>query len=151
MRHLTIEEVLELHRLVITQSGGGSGVRDPNALDSALAQPRMTFGGVNLYPTAVEKAPPSVYQLDMNHHCVDGNKRFVIMTMAKTLLLHEYETCRLHGRTARIQPRNPRRCLGIAWFTAWLLAHIQSDRPHSQIHLASCPATIHGTPPKIHP
>ena len=55
MRYLTIEEVLELHRLVITQSGGGSGVRDPNALDSALAQPRMTFGGVNLYPTAVEK------------------------------------------------------------------------------------------------
>ena len=29
MRHLTIEEVLELHRLVITQSGGGSGVRHP--------------------------------------------------------------------------------------------------------------------------
>ena len=40
MRYLTIEEVLELHRLVITQSGGGSGVRDPNAQDSALAQPR---------------------------------------------------------------------------------------------------------------
>jgi len=43
MRYLTIEAVLELHRLVITQSGGGSGERDPNALDSALALLRMTF------------------------------------------------------------------------------------------------------------
>ena len=75
MRYLTIEEVLELHRLVITQSGGGSGVRDPNALDSALAQPRMTFGGVNLYPTAVEKAAALGFALVMNHPFVDGNKR----------------------------------------------------------------------------
>ena len=41
MRYLTIEEVLELHWLVITQSGGGSVVRDTHALDSALAPPGM--------------------------------------------------------------------------------------------------------------
>jgi len=40
MRYLTIEAVLALHRQVITQSGGGSGVSDPNARDSALARPR---------------------------------------------------------------------------------------------------------------
>jgi len=75
MRYLTIEEVRELHRLVITQTGGGSGVRDPNALDSALAQPRMTFGGVNLYLIAVEKAAALGFSLVMNHPFVDGNKR----------------------------------------------------------------------------
>ena len=64
-----------MHRLVITQSGGGSGVRDPNALDSALAQPRMAFGVVNLYPTAVEKAAALAFSLVMNHPFVDGNKR----------------------------------------------------------------------------
>ncbi len=75
MRYLTIEEVLELHRLVITQSGGASAEPEPNALDSALAQPRMTFGGVNLYPTPVEKAAALGFSLVMNHPFVDGNKR----------------------------------------------------------------------------
>ncbi len=43
IRYLTLEEVLELHRLVLEQSGGLDGVRDLGGLDSALAQPRMTF------------------------------------------------------------------------------------------------------------
>jgi death on curing protein len=54
MRFLLLEELLESHRLVVGQSGGGSGVRDRNGLESALAQPRMSFGGVDLYPTIVE-------------------------------------------------------------------------------------------------
>jgi hypothetical protein len=28
IRYLTLDEVLELHRLVVEQSGGGSGIRD---------------------------------------------------------------------------------------------------------------------------
>jgi len=35
----------------------------------------MTFGGVNLYPTAVEKAAALGLSLVMNHPFVDGNKR----------------------------------------------------------------------------
>ncbi len=37
IRYLTMEEVLELHRLLLEQSGGLAGVRDLGALDSALA------------------------------------------------------------------------------------------------------------------
>jgi len=56
MRYLTLHEVLELYRRVIELGGGSMGIRDVNALESALAQPRMTFGGAELYPTIVEKA-----------------------------------------------------------------------------------------------
>ena len=91
MRYLSIEEVLELHRLVITQSGGGSGVRDPIALDSALAQPRMTFGGVNLYLIAVEKAAALGFSLVMNQPFVDGNKRIGHAAMETFLVLNGYE------------------------------------------------------------
>ena len=56
MRYLTLAEVLELHRRIIQQSGGAPGVRDLGALESAVAQPRMTFGGSDLYPGIVEKA-----------------------------------------------------------------------------------------------
>jgi death-on-curing protein len=51
IRYLTLIEVLSLHRQIIEQSGGALGVRDLGALESALAQPRMTFGGEDLYPT----------------------------------------------------------------------------------------------------
>ena len=42
MRYLTIAEVLYLHRMVIAQSGGASGIRDLGGLESATAQPLAT-------------------------------------------------------------------------------------------------------------
>jgi hypothetical protein len=39
---------------VVSQSGGTPGILNLSALESALAQPRMTFGGVDLYPTIAE-------------------------------------------------------------------------------------------------
>lgn len=45
MRYLTLKEILELHRRIIEQSGGLTGIREMGLLESALAQPLMTFGG----------------------------------------------------------------------------------------------------------
>jgi hypothetical protein len=56
IRYLTVEEVLELHRLALAQSGGLGGVLDLGGLDSAVAQPKMTFGGQELFPTLAEAA-----------------------------------------------------------------------------------------------
>jgi death-on-curing protein len=50
VRFLSLAEVLELHRRIMQRSGGSEAVRDLPALESALAQPRMTFDGVDLYP-----------------------------------------------------------------------------------------------------
>jgi death-on-curing protein len=38
MRYLTLNEVLELYRRIMEQSGGLVGIRDLGALESALAQ-----------------------------------------------------------------------------------------------------------------
>lgn len=75
MRHLTIEEVQKLHQRVLDETGGGSGVRDLGALESAVAQPQMTFGGQELYFTLADKAGALSFSLAMNHAFVDGNKR----------------------------------------------------------------------------
>lgn len=37
MRYLTLKEALEIHHLIIEQSGGLAGIRDLGALESALA------------------------------------------------------------------------------------------------------------------
>jgi death-on-curing protein len=56
MRYLTLNEVLAVHDQVMRQSEGAVGVLSLAALESALAQSRMTCGGAVLYPTLVEKA-----------------------------------------------------------------------------------------------
>ncbi len=66
MRYLTLHEALELYRGIMEQSGEAIGVRDLNALESALAQPRMTFGGQELYLTMVEKAAALGFSLIKN-------------------------------------------------------------------------------------
>lgn len=75
MRYLTLNEVLAVHAQVMTQSGGAVGVLSLPALESALAQPRMIFGGEDLYPTLVEKAAALGHSLIANHPFTDGNKR----------------------------------------------------------------------------
>jgi len=50
VRHLTLGGILTLHERMLQRTGGASGVRDLGALESAVAQPRMTFGGEDLYP-----------------------------------------------------------------------------------------------------
>src|SRR5207249_1155629 len=75
MIYLELAEVLELHRRLIEQSGGLQGVRDPGQVEAALAQPQMTFGGQELYPTLADKAAALGFALIRNHPFVDGNKR----------------------------------------------------------------------------
>ena len=67
MYELTVNDVIDLHRQVVEQSGGSFGIRDLGALESAVAQPQMTFGGEDLYPTWVEKAAALGFSLVMNH------------------------------------------------------------------------------------
>jgi death-on-curing protein len=75
MRYLNFDELLELHRQVMKQSGGVAGIHSLEALESALAQPQMAFGDEELYPTIVEKASALGFSLIQNHPFIDGNKR----------------------------------------------------------------------------
>lgn len=75
MRYLTLNDVLELYSLIMKQSGGLVGIHNLGALESALAQPHMTFSGEELYPMIVEKASALGFTIIKNHPFVDGNKR----------------------------------------------------------------------------
>jgi death-on-curing protein len=91
VRYLTLNEVLELHGQIISQSGGTPGILNLTALESALAQPRMTFGGTELYPTIAEKASAIGFSLIKNHPFVDGNKRSGHAAMEVFLVLNGFE------------------------------------------------------------
>lgn len=61
MRYLTLGEVVALHRAVIETTGGATGLRDLFGLESALAQPRATFGGIDRHSTLQAKAAALAY------------------------------------------------------------------------------------------
>lgn len=91
MVYLTIEDVLLQHTKVIDRTGGAHGLRDKGALESAVAQPKMTFGGEDLYPGLVEKAAVLGFSLIANHPFLDGNKRIGYVSMEVFLIINGYE------------------------------------------------------------
>ncbi len=90
-RFLKVEEVERLQALVVERTGGGTGLRDRGALESAVAQPQQTFAGDDLYPTLPTKAAALAYSLVMGHPFVDGNKRIGHAAMEAFLMLNGYE------------------------------------------------------------
>lgn len=83
--------VLALHQDMIGAFGGTVGVRDEGLLDSALAQPQTTFGGVLLHPTILEQAAAYLYHLSRNHPFMDGNKRTACAVIETFLELNGYQ------------------------------------------------------------
>jgi death on curing protein len=91
MRHLTLGEVVALHRAIIESSGGASGIRDLGSLESTLAQPRASFEGVDLHVTLAAKAAALGFSLALNHPFLDGNKRVAHAAMETFLMLNGLE------------------------------------------------------------
>jgi death-on-curing protein len=59
--------------------GGPVQVHDEGSLDSALARPRASAGGMDAYDDFYEKAGALLQSLACNHPLVDGNKRAALM------------------------------------------------------------------------
>lgn len=88
--HLTIEIVLEIHHEAITQFGGSDGLRDRALLESAIAAPQATFGGVSPFEDTVDVAAAYLYYLCSNHPFIDGNKRVALGSCLVFLQLNGY-------------------------------------------------------------
>lgn len=82
---ISLEELVWLHTVAVTEFGGSQGVRDRGLLESAIARPLVTFGGKNLYDTPHKRAAALAESLVMNHGFVDGNKRTAMYAMAAWL------------------------------------------------------------------
>jgi death-on-curing protein len=123
MRYLTLGELLQLYRRLVEQSGGSAGIHSVAALESALAQPRMTFSGEELYPTVVEKAAALGFSLISNHPFVDGNKRIGHAAMEVFLLLNGYEIHAPVDEQEQLILRLAAGELGRQALTEWLRTH----------------------------
>ncbi|MBQ6665600.1 MAG: type II toxin-antitoxin system death-on-curing family toxin [Synergistaceae bacterium] len=82
---LSKEHIIALHKRLIERYGGIHGVRDEGLLDSALNAPFQSFGGIEFFPTVIEKAVRLCVGLIRNHPFHDGNKRVGAMVLLSTL------------------------------------------------------------------
>ena len=88
MNLLTTDDIIRLHKGIIAETGGDSGIREVGMIDSAVNSIYGGFGGHELYPTLEEKAARLCYGLTTNHGFVDGNKRVGTVAMLVTLKIN---------------------------------------------------------------
>ena len=72
---LTVDDVLIIHEDQINEFGGSFGLRDRALLESAIAQPQISFDGTFVHIDLFQMAASYLYHLTSNHPFVDGNKR----------------------------------------------------------------------------
>jgi death-on-curing protein len=70
---ITAEIVYAIHDRQLSEHGGPAGIRDPGAVESALARPQNLAADGS--PDAADLAAAYAYGLARNHGFVDGNKR----------------------------------------------------------------------------
>ena len=83
---LSLDEVLEIHAVLIKRFGGPEGVRDLGLLESALYRPQSGY-----YRDLVEMASAMFESLIKNHPFVDGNKRVAFFATDVFLRLNGYK------------------------------------------------------------
>src|SRR5688572_21439571 len=72
---LSLDEVLEIHEDQLTRYGGKPGILSLPLLESALAQPQVSFSGEFLLTDLFEMAAAYLFHIVQNHPFQDGNKR----------------------------------------------------------------------------
>ncbi|HLO88275.1 MAG TPA: type II toxin-antitoxin system death-on-curing family toxin [Nostocaceae cyanobacterium] len=125
IRYLILVEVIELHRLIIDKSGGTLGIRDLGLLESAVAQPQMTFGGEDLYPGITDKAAALGFSLIKNHPFIDGNKRIGHAAMESFLVLNGLEIVASVDEQESVILQLAASQLEREEFTAWLKRNVR--------------------------
>lgn len=52
---IPLENIIMIHSRIIQTTGGLDGIRDKAGLEAAIAAPLQSFGGIDLFPTVIEK------------------------------------------------------------------------------------------------
>jgi death on curing protein len=91
MKTITLEQIIQLHVLVIRHGGGSEGIRDLGRLESALATQTQEVFGEELYEGVFRKAAALMRGIIGDHPFVDGNKRTASLSALTLLEINGYK------------------------------------------------------------
>ena len=98
---LELSDVIQIHVNQIANYGGANDIRDANLLESAIEQPRASYGGIYLHVFPFEMASAYLFHIVMNHPFADGNKR--TGTASALIFLEAHPANRGGPRSRRFQ------------------------------------------------
>ena len=113
-----------LHFRQLQRFGGRFGVRDKNAVESALARARQQWAYAE-HNDLASLAAAYGYGLTRNHGYVDGNKRIGFVAMAVFLDLNGWRLAAPEPDVVRVMLAVAAGALSEAELAAWLRAHMQ--------------------------
>jgi death-on-curing protein len=120
MRYLTAEEILILHALVVDETGGSHGVRDPQLLLSIAHKPQTRFGNKELYRGVFLKTAVLLEAVANYHVFVDGNKRTSLIVASRFLYLNGYQLTASNTRAERAILAVATKKMDIQGLSEWL-------------------------------
>lgn len=85
---IDFDELLFIHDRIIEVSGGAKGLRDENAIKSAIARPHQTAFGKEIHDDIFKKAAAVLDSIANNHGFIDGNKRTAMAAASYFLYVH---------------------------------------------------------------
>lgn len=118
---------IAIHERQLAEHGGGSGVRDENLLDSALARPQQSHAYGDPPPDLADLAASLAFGLARNHPFVDGNKRTAAVACEAFIMLNgailQADDLELYPLYLALAEGS----LSEAEFADWLRQHISLD------------------------
>jgi death-on-curing protein len=120
---VTVEEVVFLHAVAVTEFGGTHGIRDGAALAAAVGRPLTAVGAEAVFGTPWQRAAALLEALAVRGPFVDGNRRTAALAAAYWL---EREGWRLEAETgelADLVDGIAEERLHLAEASAWLESH----------------------------
>jgi death-on-curing protein len=124
LKYISAEELVVINRVVVNESGGSIGLRDPGLLESVAFKPQTSFGDQELYVDIYLKAAV-LFEAIVNYHVfVDGNKRTAYASLARFLQINGFELIASSDNeiveyTVEVATQNPE----IIEVAAWIKEH----------------------------
>lgn len=125
MIFISLEQVLQMHVLVVRTTGGSEGLRDLGRLESAIASQKQEVFGEELYRSVFDKAAALCRGIIADHPFVDGNKRTAMLTAMTFLELNGYQLVVCEGEVEEFAVNVAVDHLDIKTISAWLAGGVR--------------------------
>jgi death-on-curing protein len=123
MKSLTLDQLLEIHVLVVEATGGSTGLRDLGRLEAAIAAQTQNVFSEELYPSIVDKAAAIIRAIIADHPFVDGNKRTAMLAGLTFLKLNKVEFSFQPGEIEDFAVDVATKHIDVPGISDWLRAH----------------------------
>lgn len=124
MISLTLDQLLELHALVVEATGGSTGLRDLGRLEGAIATQTQNVFGEELYPDIVNKAAAIIRGIIADHPFVDGNKRTAMLAGLTFLELNKVKCTFQPGEIEDFAVDIATEHIDVPRISDWLQSHL---------------------------